>query len=194
MLGCSLVLPGLWQDVHFCYEVKCGCFVTSHWLIPRGVWLGWQGMDKMSQWSNIQCGFVTFFSRKRGNLICPFFRSTYKNVLRLSQNSKHRFLSKLWESFAQVDTKTGVTNFSGIFKGDYRGDTGWCGQSWTKLILFQRIGLQVLLKLRLGLKSIFLVWTGPLANHLFNFNFIFLSDGLTATAERAEGPADFYHR
>jgi hypothetical protein len=30
-----------------------------------------------------------------------------------------------------------------------------------------------------------LVWARPLANHLFNFNFIFLSDGSTATAERA---------
>ncbi len=28
------------------------------------------------------------------------------------------------------------------------------------------------------------VWAGPLANHPFNFNFIFLSDGLTAAAER----------
>jgi hypothetical protein len=30
-----------------------------------------------------------------------------------------------------------------------------------------------------------LVWAGPLASHLFHFNFIFLSDGLTAVAERA---------
>ncbi len=30
-----------------------------------------------------------------------------------------------------------------------------------------------------------LVWAGLEANHLFNFNFIFLSDGLTAAAERA---------
>jgi hypothetical protein len=37
-----------------------------------------------------------------------------------------------------------------------------------------------------------LVWAGLLANHLFNFNLIFLSDGLTAAAERAAGPADLY--
>ncbi len=35
-----------------------------------------------------------------------------------------------------------------------------------------------------------LVWTGPLANHLNNFYFIFLSDGLTAAGERAECFAD----
>jgi hypothetical protein len=39
-----------------------------------------------------------------------------------------------------------------------------------------------------------LVWTEPLANHLFNFNFIFLSDGLTVTAERAACFADLYCR
>jgi hypothetical protein len=37
-----------------------------------------------------------------------------------------------------------------------------------------------------------LVWAGLKANHLFNFNFIFLSDSLTAAAERAAGLADFY--
>jgi hypothetical protein len=39
-----------------------------------------------------------------------------------------------------------------------------------------------------------LVWAEPLANHLFNFNFIFLSDSLTATAERAACFADLYRR
>jgi hypothetical protein len=38
------------------------------------------------------------------------------------------------------------------------------------------------------------VWAGPLANHPFNFNFIFLSDGLTAAAERAACFADLYRR
>jgi hypothetical protein len=37
-----------------------------------------------------------------------------------------------------------------------------------------------------------LVWAGLKANHLLNFNFIFLSDGLTVAAERAAGPSDFY--
>ncbi len=35
-----------------------------------------------------------------------------------------------------------------------------------------------------------LVLAGSLANHPFNFNFIFLSDGITATAERAVCFAD----
>ncbi len=39
-----------------------------------------------------------------------------------------------------------------------------------------------------------LVWAGPLANHPFNFNFIFLSDGFTAAAGRAACFADLYRR
>ncbi len=39
-----------------------------------------------------------------------------------------------------------------------------------------------------------LVWAGPLANHPFNFNFIFLSDGATAAAERAACFADLDRR
>jgi hypothetical protein len=35
-----------------------------------------------------------------------------------------------------------------------------------------------------------LVWAEPLANHINNFYFIFLSDGLTAVAERAACFAD----
>jgi hypothetical protein len=35
-----------------------------------------------------------------------------------------------------------------------------------------------------------LLWAGPLANHINNFYFIFLSDGLTAVAERAACFAD----
>ncbi len=37
-----------------------------------------------------------------------------------------------------------------------------------------------------------LVWAGPLASHLFNFNFIFLSNGLMAAAERAVCFSDLY--
>jgi hypothetical protein len=37
-----------------------------------------------------------------------------------------------------------------------------------------------------------LVWAGPLASDLYNFNFIFLSDGLTAAAERAACSAYIY--
>jgi hypothetical protein len=39
-----------------------------------------------------------------------------------------------------------------------------------------------------------LVWAGPLANHPFNFNLIFLSDGITAATERAACFADLYRR
>ncbi len=39
-----------------------------------------------------------------------------------------------------------------------------------------------------------LVWAGPLANHPFNFNFKFLSDDLTAAAERAACFAYIYWR
>ncbi len=35
-----------------------------------------------------------------------------------------------------------------------------------------------------------LVCAGLEVSHLFNFNFIFLSDGLTAAADRVAGPAD----
>jgi hypothetical protein len=38
------------------------------------------------------------------------------------------------------------------------------------------------------------VWAEPLADHPFNFNFIFHSDGLTAAAERAACFADPYRR
>ncbi len=32
-------------------------------------------------------------------------------------------------------------------------------------------------------ENYWLVWAGPLANHLNNFDFIFVSDGITAVAE-----------
>ncbi len=43
-------------------------------------------------------------------------------------------------------------------------------------------------------KKYWLVWAGPLASHLFNFNFIFVSDGLMAAAERAACFAYIYRR
>jgi hypothetical protein len=39
-----------------------------------------------------------------------------------------------------------------------------------------------------------LMWAGSLTNHPFNFNFIFLSEGTTAVAERAACFADLYRR
>jgi hypothetical protein len=55
--------------------------------------------------------------------------------------------------------------------------TGWGGQSWTKMF-FLCTGLHVFLKLMVALKSTDLLCAGLLANHLFNFTFIFLSDGV----------------
>ncbi len=69
-------------------------------------------------------------------------------------------------------------------------NTGWGSQSWTLMVFFQCICLDVLLKLIEGLKKYWLVWAGPLANHLLNFNLIFLSDGLAA--ERAACFSDLY--
>jgi hypothetical protein len=43
-------------------------------------------------------------------------------------------------------------------------------------------------------ENYWLVWAGPLANHSFNFNFIFLSDSSTAAAERVACFADLYRR
>ncbi len=41
--------------------------------------------------------------------------------------------------------------------------------------IFQCIGFHVLLKLMLGLKKYLLVFAGLLANHLFNFIFLFIA-------------------
>jgi hypothetical protein len=38
-------------------------------------------------------------------------------------------------------------------RGKMERTTGWGGQSWTKMFFFQYIGIHVLLKLMLGLKS-----------------------------------------
>jgi hypothetical protein len=43
-------------------------------------------------------------------------------------------------------------------------------------------------------ENYWLVCAGPLANHLFNFNFIFLSNGLTAAVERVACFVDLYSR
>jgi hypothetical protein len=52
----------------------------------------------------------------------------------------------------------------------------------------------LLIEAYVGPEKYWLVWAGPLANHPFNFNFIFLSDGFTAAAERAACFADLYRR
>ncbi len=46
----AVFLPGLWQDVHFCSEAKCVCFVTCHGVELEVFWLVWRKMDEMSQW------------------------------------------------------------------------------------------------------------------------------------------------
>ncbi len=57
-----------------------------------------------------------------------------------------------------------------------------CGLNW---FFFTRYRPSCLTEAYVRPENNWLVWAGLEANHLFNFNFIFLSDGLTAAAERA---------
>jgi hypothetical protein len=70
---------------------------------------------------------------------------------------------------------------------------GWMDRAWT-----QRQGTQYrpscLIEAYDRPENYWLVWAGPLASHLFNFNLIFLSDGLMAAAERAACFSDLYRR
>ncbi len=68
--------------------------------------------------------------------------------------------------------------------------TGWGGQSWTKTIFFSMYRPSCLMEAFIRSKKYWFVWAGPLANHLFNFNFTLLSDGLTVAAERVACFAD----
>jgi hypothetical protein len=54
--------------------------------------------------------------------------------------------------------------------------TGWGGESWTKTF-FSLYRPSYLIEAYVWPEKYWLVWAGPLANHPFNFNFIFLSDG-----------------
>ncbi len=71
--------------------------------------------------------------------------------------------------------------------------TGWGGQSWTKMF-FSMHRPSCLIEAYVRPEKYWLVWAGPLANHLNNFYFMFLSDGLTAAAERAACFADLDRR
>ncbi len=71
--------------------------------------------------------------------------------------------------------------------------TGWGGESWTKTVFSLYRPLH-LIEAYVWPEKYGLVWAGPLANHPFNFNLIFLSDGATAAAERAACFADLYRR
>ncbi len=71
--------------------------------------------------------------------------------------------------------------------------TGWGGQSWTNTFFFLLYRPLYLTEAYVWPEKYWLVWAGPLANHPFNFNFIFLSDGLTAAAERAACFADLQY-
>jgi hypothetical protein len=66
---------------------------------------------------------------------------------------------------------------------------GWGGQlKW----FFSMYRLSCLFEAYVRPEKYWFVWAGPLAKHPYNFNFIFLSDGLTAAAERAACFADLY--
>jgi hypothetical protein len=53
--------------------------------------------------------------------------------------------------------------------------TGWGGESWTKTFI-SLYRPSCLIEAYDRPEKYLLVWAGPLASHLFNFNFIFLSD------------------
>jgi hypothetical protein len=63
-----------------------------------------------------------------------------------------------------------------------------CGLKW----FFSMYRPSCLIEAHVWPEKYLLVWAGPLTKHLFNFNFIFLSDGLTAAAERASCFVDLY--
>jgi hypothetical protein len=71
-----------------------------------------------------------------------------------------------------------------VWEESHHDNTGWGSESWTKTVIEAYVWPE----------KYWLVWAGPLANHPFNFNFIFLSDGATAAAERATCFADLYNR
>ncbi len=72
--------------------------------------------------------------------------------------------------------------------------TGWGGQSWIKRFVFSIYRPSCHIEAYIRPEKYCFVWAGPLANQPFNFNFIFLSDGLTAAAERAACFADLDRR
>ncbi len=69
---------------------------------------------------------------------------------------------------------------------------GWGGQ-WWKIFFFSMYRPSCLIEAYVRPEKYWLVWDGPLANQPFNFNFIFLSNGLMVTAERAACFADIFH-
>jgi hypothetical protein len=62
--------------------------------------------------------------------------------------------------------------------------TGYGGESWSKTF-FSVYRPSCRIEAYIRPEKYYFVWAGPLANHPFNFNLIFLSDGLMAAAERA---------
>jgi hypothetical protein len=73
-------------------------------------------------------------------------------------------------------------------------NTGWGGESWTKTFFFLLYRPLYLIEAYVRPEKYWLLWAGPLANHINNFYFIFLSDGLTAAAERVACFADLNRR
>jgi hypothetical protein len=71
--------------------------------------------------------------------------------------------------------------------------TGWGGESWNKMF-FSLYRPSCFIEAYVRPEKYWLVWAGPLANHPFNLNYIFLSDGLTGAAERAACFADLDRR
>jgi hypothetical protein len=73
--------------------------------------------------------------------------------------------------------------------------TGWGGQLWTKIVFFFSLYRpSCLTEAYGGPEKYWLVFVVLLANYLFNINFIFPSDSISAAAELATGPADVFRR
>jgi hypothetical protein len=72
--------------------------------------------------------------------------------------------------------------------------TGWGGQLWTKMFFFNAFRPSCLIEGYFRHEKYWLVWASPFANHLNNFYFIILSDGLTVVAERVACFADLDRR
>jgi hypothetical protein len=75
-----------------------------------------------------------------------------------------------------------------VLAGEIQGGAVNRGRNW----FFLKYRPSCLIEAYGRLEKYWLVWAGCLANHLFNFTFIFLSDGLTAAVERTAGPPDLF--
>jgi hypothetical protein len=94
-------------------------------------------------------------------------------------HSTHPPLHQRWKSFTESITHGPLKHYG--------------GQSWTKTD-FSMYRPSCPIEAYVRPEKNWFVWAGSLAKHPFNFNFIFLSDGLTAVAESAACFVDLHGR